>query len=206
MPCPYQCRMADDERTDPVAGFRFAVKVEGVVTGWFVKCSGLTVEREPIPYEEGGVNDYVHQLPGRITHARITLEHGLADNKLWNWFQEGLYDGKVTRRHVSVILYDSDLTQFKQWDLDNAYPLKWTGPDFQSDTDQVAVETLEIVSGGGGETFVQRETSEGTMSEKIPAAAEQEPEIDLPALADKVYALLKQELRIDRERLGRKWL
>jgi len=198
--------MAENERVEPATGFRFAVKVEGVVTGWFVKCSGLTVEREPIPYKEGGVNDYVHQLPGPITQARITLEHGLADNKLWDWFQEGLYDGKVKCRHVSVILYNPDLTQNKQWDLDNAYPLKWTGPDFQSDTDQVAIETLEIASGGGGETFVQRAMGEGTASGETPVAAEQEPEIDLPVLADKVYALLKQELRIDRERLGRKWL
>jgi phage tail-like protein len=164
------------------------------------------VERDVFPYSEGGVNDYVHQLPGRAKTSSITLKQGLADNVLWDWFHKGLYDGQVECHHVSIILYNADLTKNKQWDLDNAYPLKWTGPDFQSDTNQVAIETLQIGSGGGGEAFVQRAVGEGAVAPSPETSAEQGPEIDLPALADKVYALLRQELKLDRERLGRKWL
>jgi phage tail-like protein len=137
-----------NERVDPVAKYKFWVEVKDVVAAWFTECSGLSVEREAIPQKEGGVNDYVHQLPGRISYSRITLKWGVADNKLWDWFQKGLYDGKVERHNISIILYNADRSKAKRWDLTGAYPVKWTGPDFQSDSNQIAVETLEIVHHG----------------------------------------------------------
>ncbi len=136
------------ERVDPVVKFRFSVKIKDAVVGWFTDCSGLTIERETVQHPEGGINDYVHQLPGRVKQTRVTLKRGLADNALWTWFEKGLYDGKVERNNVSIILYNSDLSKKKQWDLENAYPVKWTGPDFQSDSNQAAVESLEIVHHG----------------------------------------------------------
>jgi phage tail-like protein len=136
------------ERVDPVVKFRFSVKIKDAVVGWFTDCSGLTVERETLPQSEGGINDYVHQLPGRVKQSRVTLKRGLADNALWDWFEKGLYDGKVERNNITIILYNSDRTKKKQWDLENAYPVKWTGPDFQSDSNQATIESLEIVHHG----------------------------------------------------------
>jgi phage tail-like protein len=136
------------ERVDPVVKFRFSVKIKDAVVGWFTDCSGLTVERETVQHPEGGINDYVHQLPGRVKQSRVTLKRGLADNALWNWFEKGLYDGKVERNNITIVLYNSDLSKKKQWDLENAYPVKWTGPDFQSDSNQATVESLEIVHHG----------------------------------------------------------
>ena len=135
-------------RDEPILGFSFAITIGDEVKGWFTECNGLGLEREVKPQPEGGVNDYVHQLPGRIKHNKITLKNGLAGNDLWDWFQEGLYDGKVKRYNVSILLYSSDLTQAKRWDLNNAYPVKWTGPSFKSSGNETAVETLEIVHHG----------------------------------------------------------
>jgi phage tail-like protein len=136
------------DRIDPTVKFRFAVKISGVTVGWFTDCSGLSVERETVSRPEGGINDYTHQLPGRVKQSRITLKRGLADNALWSWFEKGLYDGQVERYNISIILYNSDLSQKKQWDLENAYPVKWSGPDFQSDSNQASIETLELVHHG----------------------------------------------------------
>lgn len=98
-------------RVDPVVKFRFAVQIKGQTVGWFTECSGLSVERETVPRPEGGTNDFVHQLPGRVKQSRVTLKRGLADNALWKWFEKGLYDGKVERYNISIILYNSDLTK-----------------------------------------------------------------------------------------------
>jgi len=136
------------KRVDPIAGLRFGVEIEGIIKGWFTACGGLTVERKTEPHKEGGVNDYVHQLPGRIEYTHITLKRGVADDALWDWFQKGLYDGKVERRNVSIILYNGDRTKAKRWNLRKAYPVKWTGPDLKADSNQVAIETLEIVHHG----------------------------------------------------------
>jgi phage tail-like protein len=135
-------------RDEPILGLSFAIQLGDEIKGWFTECSGLSVQREIKSQPEGGVNDYVHQLPGRIKHTNITLKNGLAGNELWAWFQEGLYDAKVERRNVSIILYNADLKKKKSWDLVNAYPVKWTGPGFNSANSTLAVETLELVHHG----------------------------------------------------------
>ncbi len=138
-----------DSSQDPIVGFRFGVEINSIVHGWFTECSGLTIEREVFSHKEGGNNDYEHKLPGGIKCSNITLKRGIAsDDVLWQWFQKGLYDGQVQRYNVSIILYNGSLTQSRRWDLENAYPIKWTGPDFNAEGNQVAIETLEIVYHG----------------------------------------------------------
>lgn len=133
---------------EPIAGFRFGVEIANQIVGWFTECSGLSVERGVLSYEEGGVNDYVHQLPERIKYSHVTLKRGVGDEALWNWFQEGLYDGKIKRQNVSIFLYNVDRTKSKRWNLVRAYPVKWGGPEFRADSSQVAIETLELVHEG----------------------------------------------------------
>lgn len=192
--------------SDPVPNFSFAIKIQDAILGWFTECSGLTLEREVVTQPEGGINDYEHQLPGPVKYSNITLKHGLADNALWDWFQAGLYDGKVERRNVSIILYRPDRTEARRWDMTNAYPARWEGPDFRSDSNEINVETIELAAGGGVEqALVQR-----APTESVPGASREPPvtlssPFELTALAEKVYALLKQDAAIERERLGRKW-
>ena len=66
------------DRIDPTLGFSFTVQIGDEIQGWFTECSGLTVQREVKEQPEGGVNDFVHQLPGRLKQSNITLKNGLA--------------------------------------------------------------------------------------------------------------------------------
>ena len=185
---------------DPIPNFGFVVEIGSEVAGWFTECSGLTIEREVKAHPEGGVNDYVHQLPGRIKRSNITLKHGLADNELWDWFQKGALDGYVERRNVSIILYNIDLTEVERWDLIDVYPAKWSGPSFNSGNSEVLVESLELTQMQSSNTVspaaIQRVSSEEGGSAPTVQG------IDTNALAQKVYDLLKNELRIERDRLG----
>lgn len=136
------------DRVDPVSGFRFSIEVGKTVKGWFTECSGLTVTRKTEDRKEGGVNNYVHKLPGRIEYGQISLKHGLAGNELWDWFQAGLYDGKVDRRNVTITLYNTDRKKIRKWNLKDAYPVKWTGPTLNSAGNDAVIETLELVHHG----------------------------------------------------------
>lgn len=135
-------------RTDPTPTFGFAVLIGDLVRGWFTECSGLGVEREIVGRPEGGVNHYVHQLPGRVKQQRITLKHGLAGSELWSWFNEGLYNGKVEYRHISIVLYGTTLIPNKWWDIKDAYPVKWSGPTLNTGSSEASVESLELVHHG----------------------------------------------------------
>jgi phage tail-like protein len=134
-------------RIDPAPAYKFhvAVEVDGILEAFFTECSGLTMQREVTTYKEGGVNDYVHHLPGRVTYTNVVLKRGItASSVLWDWFQQGLYDGKVKRINVSILMFDRSGEVLKRWELENAYPVKWTGPEFKSDSNQAAIESLEL--------------------------------------------------------------
>lgn len=197
--------MAGLGRIDPIPGFNFAVEIEGLVVGWFTECSHLTIEREVIPQPEGGVNNFVSQLPGPVKLANLTLKRGLAGPELWTWFDQGRYDGQVKRRRVTIILYKVDRTEAQRWELNNAFPVKWSAADFQSDSNQVFLETLELACGGSatGQPTAQRVLdSPAAQGETTPDQATK-ADINLPDLAQAVYRLLKQELRVEQDRLGR---
>jgi phage tail-like protein len=192
-----------DTSPEPPAGYRFAVEIQGLAVGWFTECSGLSFERAAVPYEEGGVNDRVHQLPGRVKRASLSLKRGLADSKLMDWFVEGQHDGHMVRRDISVVLRGADGTEQQRWDLVGAYPLKWQGSRPIAGSDQVAVETIEIGSddGSAGSGTVQR--AAGQLPGADGADSVDEDMVDLQALAERIVNLVKQDLRLERERLPR---
>ncbi len=193
--------MSLDKPLGPTAGYRFGVEIQGLVVGWFTECSGLSFERAVLPHEEGGVNDRVHQLPGRIQRTSLSLKRGLADSKLMAWFLEGQRDGSATRRDVSILLLGADGTEAGRWDLHGVYPLKWQGEGPVAGSDQVAVETIEIGGGDGSAESVTVQRAQGEMPASVSEGTPSKREVDLPALAERIVALLKQDLRVERERL-----
>ncbi len=129
--------------------FRFYVEITGILVAEFTECSGLSMEREVKEYSEGGTNDFVYKLPGRTKYSNITLRRGITYSRdLWDWYVAGLYDGKVKRINISIILGNSDLKKVKQWDVYDAFPIKWSGADLSTETLQVALESLEIAHHG----------------------------------------------------------
>lgn len=155
---------------DPAAEFRYVVEVDGLSLATFVEASGFTVEREVMPVREGGVNNYVHKLPGRVTYSELTLRRGISfSTQLWAWFEEGIYDGKVKRRDLTVIQYSSYFNLPARWyDFTNAFPSKWEGPALRSDSSQLAIESLTLTF----DTLVVRDWSSidfaAAMSQLIP--------------------------------------
>ena len=163
-------------RFDPAPTYLFYVELAGVIVALFTECGGLSVKRDTEKVEEGGVNDYVHRLPGRITQSNITLKRGLSVSRaLWDWFQQGRYDFDVKRINFSIIQgapghnlataiagalgmgmdnsafagLSKGFGKVKHWDIENAYPVKWEISDLKtSSSDSVVIETLEIVHHG----------------------------------------------------------
>jgi phage tail-like protein len=195
--------MSLDRPLEPAAGYRFGVEIQGLVVGWFTECSGLSFERAILPHEEGGVNDRVHQLPGRIKRTNLSLKRGLADSRLMAWFLEGQQDGGAKRRDVSIILCNGDGAETQRWDLIGVYPLKWQGSGPLTGSDQVAVETIEIGSDDGSVESMTVQRAGGGPRGPVDEDVSRELEVDLPALAQRVVELLKQDLRVERERLPR---
>lgn len=133
---------------DPTPAYKFFVYVElnGIIEAGFTSCSGLSMSREIIDYEEGGVNDYVHRLAGRTSYGNITLSQGITfTSSLWKWYQDGIDDGKVRRIPLSIIQYSAYASVPARWyNLSGAFPVVWNGPDLDAGSSDMAIESLEI--------------------------------------------------------------
>jgi phage tail-like protein len=131
---------------DPAPEFRFYLEIDGLVEGAFAECSGMKAEREIITYKEGGLNHYAHKLPGRTTYSEITLRKGVMFTiELWDWFQEGIDDGKVKRRNFTIFQYSSYFNMPARWyHVKNAYPVSWEASSLRTDSNQLAMESLTL--------------------------------------------------------------
>lgn len=137
---------------EPFVSTRFWVEVQGITAGYFTECTGLNVETEVTDYAEGGVNDFVHRLPGRTKFTNVTLKRGWVESdELWIWYLK-VIEGKIQPKSVSIIMYENrgvgQAEPKSRWDLDQAFPVKWQGPSFRADANSVVVETLELAHRG----------------------------------------------------------
>lgn len=132
-----------------IPAYSFHVEIAGIIEGAFLKCKGLSAERKVFQYKEGGVNNYVHQLPDRLQYGKVTFERGVAfSNQLWEWFMTGQHTGQVRRTNISILLFATDSSIAKRWNLFNAYPTKWTAPSLETQSKAASIESLVLVHHG----------------------------------------------------------
>ncbi|MFL6414185.1 MAG: phage tail protein [Bryobacteraceae bacterium] len=135
-------------RQDPYLAFRFAVEIEGLVAGGFSDVEGLQVEIEVEEYREGGLNGYTHKRAGPAKHAsNLSLKRGLVGKTLSDWCWD-VVGGTIDRKNISVVILDETGEEQVRWNFEQAFPVKWVGPQLKSSGNEIAVETLELVHKG----------------------------------------------------------
>ncbi|MTI85734.1 MAG: phage tail protein [Firmicutes bacterium] len=136
---------------DPYGAYRFRVEIRGIQVAGFSEIRGLEAETEVEEYREGGVNGYVHRFPGVTRYPPLVMKRGITgDYSLWEWYA-GVNEGNISRKQGAVILLTRSQRALKEvcrWSFNGAYPVKWIGPEFSSSSNEVAVETLEIIHNG----------------------------------------------------------
>ncbi len=133
---------------DAYPNCRFYVEVNGKKEAVFTAVNGLQAEMDVHEYEEGGNNAFAHKFPGRTKVGNLTLKRGITNsNDFLNWYMQ-IAQGDIVRRNVSVVMYDVTGTELLRWNFVNAYPVKWTGPEFAADGSTMAVESLELAHDG----------------------------------------------------------
>ena len=137
--------MADE---NPLVGFHFAIDIQGVINGFFTECSGLGSEHEIIEHKvvNQGAQEIVQKIPGRLKWENITLKRGITSNMdIWKWRKQ-VEDGDVkgARKNGSIIMYDQALAEVARWNFERAWPVKVTGPQPKSDSNEVGIEELTI--------------------------------------------------------------
>jgi phage tail-like protein len=131
----------------PAIWFELKLTPKQAPIGYFTEVSGLTAEIETMTYTEGGRNDSVHKLPTRMKHPNLVLKRGVTTVKdLEEWLEDSFMG--PSRKEITLTMYNEQLDKIRVWSFQNAYPVKWTGPQFNSSQNTVATESIEIVHDG----------------------------------------------------------
>lgn len=127
----------------------FHVTVDSVDIGEWTGCKGLVASYDVKEFAEGGQNLFVHKLPGRIQYDNVTLTRTLdkSSGSVAAWFNS-LAVQSAGRGTASITLYDGDHEKVATWSLAEVVPVKWSGPNLEAGSSNVAEETLELAHHG----------------------------------------------------------
>ncbi len=131
-----------------VSSFQVAVTFDGMPTAYFRSVSGLSIEIEVVEYREGGANDVVHKLPGRVKYPNVVLKQGFAGaSDLQKWAFR-IAAGTPEAKNCTIVMYDVSHKEVARYRLANAWPTKVALPDFDAGGNDLAIETIEIAHEG----------------------------------------------------------
>ena len=132
----------------PYGKFRYKVEIDGLEAGGFSEESGFDASIDVIEYREGDMVQTPMKLPGLKKYGNITLKQGVADSMvMYEWMIAGV-EGEVERKTITITILDETETATASWQVINAWPAKYTAPDFNATASEVAIETLEIAHEG----------------------------------------------------------
>jgi phage tail-like protein len=120
--------------------------------GIFKGLEGLEVWFDVLEYAEGGNNDFVHRLPGRMRYPNLKLSWGLvSDEDLLKWFMATHTKADTQEISLTLTAAKGDLSRdLRKFTFADAYPVHWSGPTLNATAadPQTWGETLEIAHSG----------------------------------------------------------
>ena len=132
----------------PHGKFKYKVEIDGLEAGGFSEVTGFDASIDVIEYREGDMTQTPIKVPGLKKYGNITLKQGLVDSMvLYEWMTAGL-EGDVERKTLTITLLDIAGSPAASWQIINAWPVKYTAPDFNATSSEVAIESLEIAHEG----------------------------------------------------------
>jgi len=136
------------ERTDPYRNFRFRVEIEGLQQAGFSEVSGFDASFDVIQYREGNEATTTRKLPGLARYGNISLKWGATDSiELYEWIQDCV-NGTIERKTVTIIAIDEEGGDVATWQVIEAWPVRYTAPNFNGQGSEVAIELLELAHEG----------------------------------------------------------
>ncbi len=134
----------------PLPKFHFKVEVEGGISASFQEVSGLDSEVDVVEYRHGDSPEFsTIKMPGLRKSSDVTLKKGTftGDIGFYDWFVQNNMN-TIERRTVQIMLLNEGGDAEIIWTLTNAFPKQVQGTDLNSQSSDVAVETLVLAHEG----------------------------------------------------------
>jgi len=133
---------------EPGVGLRFTVVIDGKPLGNWQKCEGLSVSYDIEEYSEGGLNGFVHRIPGRAKYETIKLTRPVdpASNAVAAWVSS--VQRFNSRGTAQIAILDATGKPVTVFSLSGVFPSKYSGPSLDVGSNQIAMESLELIHNG----------------------------------------------------------
>lgn len=144
----------------PLTKMNFLVTVTGVDgVAAFSEVTGFDATVDVIEFRQGNSSSLAPvKIPGLVKHGNVTLKMGyVRDQAFKTWVQDCVSEHRpeLKRQTVTIELIDisGDAPESIQetstnsgltWILKDAWVCKYTGPDLNASTSEVAIESVEI--------------------------------------------------------------
>lgn len=133
----------------PYPSFKFQVEWGGAELQ-FSEVSGLSVEAAVLQYRETSSKENSSlKRPGLVNYSNLILKRGIirGNNEFFTWMRQTILD-KTERRDLNIKLLNEDHEPIMVWKVKNAFPVRYEGPHFNTEQNELASELLEIAHEG----------------------------------------------------------
>jgi phage tail-like protein len=96
--------------------------------------------------KEGGENRYEHVLPVRAKFAPLVLKRGLIKDSalLTQWCNNAFFSLDIQPVDLIVSLLNENHEPLITWNVNRAWPKKWSLSDLNAEQNSLAIETFEL--------------------------------------------------------------
>jgi phage tail-like protein len=139
--------------TYPLPVYNYKVEIGSAAVA-FSSVSGLSVDYETTTYKEsptesGSVGPRVMYMPAQQPAVNVSLKKGLVRGvsvkALYNWIS-GTQLNQTEKKDIYVRLCDESGAPVVSWKVTNAFPTKLEAPSFEADSNDVAVESMDLMA------------------------------------------------------------
>ena len=143
----------------PLTKMNFLVSVDQVTgVAAFTEVTGIDASVDVIEFRQGNSSSLAPvKIQGLVKHGNITLKMGYTRSQNFkDWVYSCVKEqrGETPRRNITIELIDINAGSPQSiaenvsgpviWVLKNAWVAKYSGPDLNASTSEVAMETVEI--------------------------------------------------------------
>lgn len=137
----------------PLPVYNYRVLIDGKPIS-FSEVSGLSMAFETKAYKEsptdGTQAPMTMQMPMQPTAPTITLKRGIVRGgerlmELYNWLMS-IQNNVVDKKDITISLCDESGIPVLQWQVLNAFPKKLDAPSFTAESNDAAIESMELVA------------------------------------------------------------
>ena len=136
-------------QTYPIPTFNYRVRIAGKVLA-FSEVSGLTVQHDEVVYRHGlSFQNGYHIRRGFAKPINITLKNGMiasdiTDSEARQFLRESFF--KDRKHDIEIDLCNEAGMALITWKVIGAVPLKFELPSLQANSNEVAVESVELLA------------------------------------------------------------